>query len=112
MTQTKRHATIGVRVRRDLWTRFNVEAQALGVSLGTYVRRRLEEQDRLAENLDILRAAVERGAVNNPPQAAALPPLLEGAIVELLLLLRQIAGPQKAIIAQKEVERRGLSSWR
>ncbi len=105
-------ATIGVRVGRELWTRFNVEAQALGVSLGTYVRRRLEEQERLAANLDVLRAAVERGAANAPPSTAALPPLLESAIVELLLLLRQIAGPQKSLIAQKEVERRGLASWR
>ena len=105
-------ATIGVRVGRDLWTRFNVEAQALGVSLGTYVRRRLEEQDRFAANLDVLRAAIERGAANAPPQASALPPLLEGAIVELLLLLRQIAGPQKSLIAQKEVERRGLPTWK
>ena len=105
-------ATIGVRVGRDLWTRFSIEAQALGVSLGTYVRRRLEEQDRFAANLDVLRAAFERGAANVPPQASALPPLLEGAIVELLLLLRQIAGPQKSLIAQKEVERRGLPTWR
>ncbi len=105
-------ATIGVRVGRDLWTRFNVEAQALGVSLGTYVRRRLEEQDRLAANLDVLRAAVERGAATAAPPATGFPPLLEGAIVELLLLLRQIAGPQKSLIAQKEVERRGLPSWR
>ena len=107
----KNTATIGVRVRRDLWTRFNVEAQALGVSVGTYVRRRLEDDESLTAKLDVVRAAVERGTKASAP-AAALPPLLEGAIVELLLLLRQIAGPQKALIAQKEIERRGLPAWR
>ena len=105
-------ATIGVRVGRDLWTRFSAEAQALGVSLGTYVRRRLEEQESSAVHLEVLRAALERGAASAPAPAATLPPLLEAAIVEALLLLRQIAGPQKTTIAQKEVERRGLGTWR
>lgn len=107
----KNTATIGVRVGRDLWTRFNVEAQALGVSVGTYVRRRLEDEESLTARLDVIRAAVERGA-KAPAPAAALPPLVEGAIVELLLLLRQMAGPQKALMAQKEVERRSLPAWR
>jgi hypothetical protein len=104
-------ATIGVRVGRDLWTRFNVEAQALGVSLGTYVRRRLEEQDHVAAQLEALRAAIAQGPAASVPPSPS-PPLIEGAIVELLLLLRQIAGPQKALLAQKEVERRGLPTWR
>ena len=35
-----------------------------------------------------------------------------GVAIEQLLLLRTIAGPQNATIVQKEVERRGLETWR
>jgi len=105
-------ATVGVRLRGDVWARYSAEAQALGVSMGTYLRRRLEEQDSVAASLDALRAAVERAALVAAPVAAALPPRLEGAIVELLLLLHSIAGPQKAAMVQAEVARRGLETWR
>jgi uncharacterized protein len=37
-------ATVGVRPRGDVWTRYSAEAQALGVSMGTYLRRRLESR--------------------------------------------------------------------
>jgi hypothetical protein len=105
-------ATAAVRLRSDVWTRYSAEAQALGVSMGTYLRRRLEEQDRLAAEFAALRAAVERSEPARALVAPDLPAILVGAIVEVLLLLRSLVGPQKAAVAQKEVERRGLEMWR
>lgn len=101
--------TVGVRLRSDAWARYSAEAQALGVSMGAYLRRRLEEQDEIAASLDALRAAVERAALVAP--TAALPPRLEGTMVELLLLLRSIANPQKTAMVHAEVMRRGLESF-
>jgi hypothetical protein len=103
-------ATVGVRLRGDVWARYSAEAQAAGVPLGTYLRRRLEEQDGIAASLDALRTAVERAALVAPPPTV-LPPQLEGTIVELLLLLRSIAYPQKTAMVHAEVTRRGLETW-
>jgi hypothetical protein len=102
-------ATVGVRLRGDVWARYSAEAQALGVSMGrTYLRRRLEEQDRIAASLDALRAAFAAMAV---PQAATLPPQIQGTLVELLYLLRTIAGPQNTRMVHSEVTRLGLEAW-
>jgi hypothetical protein len=103
---------VSVRLSSDAWTRYSAEAQARGVALGTYLRQRLEEQDRLVAELAI-RAAAEQGASTREPAAAASASASDsGTLVEVLLLLRSLAGPQKSAVAQKEVERRGLSSWR
>ena len=105
-------ATVGVRLRNDVWSRYSAEAQAHGVPLSSYLRQRLEREDQFEGELAALRRAVERSA---PPPASATPapaPLPAGALVEVLLLLRSLVGPQKATVAQKEVERRGLETWR
>jgi hypothetical protein len=102
---------VSVRLSSDAWTRYSAEAQARGVALGTYLRQRLEEQDRLVAELAI-RAAAEQGASSREPTASSVSATDSGTLVELLLLLRSLAGPQRSAVAQKEVERRGLSSWR
>lgn len=102
---------VSVRLSRDAWTRYSAEAQTRGVALGTYLRQRLEEQDRLVAELAI-RAAVEQAASDREPTESPASGSDSGTLVEVLLLLRSIAGPQKSAVAQKEVERRGLSSWR
>src|SRR5690349_6213558 len=101
-------ATVGVRLRGDVWARYSAEAQALGISMGTYLRRRLEEQDRVAAELAALRAAIDRGAQPARSSVATSSPATPGAIVEVLLLLRSLVGPQKSALVQKELERRGL----
>jgi hypothetical protein len=102
---------VSVRLSSDAWTRYSAEAQTRGVALGTYLRQRLEEQDRLVAELAI-RAATEQGASSREPPASTASRSDSGTLVEVLLLLRSLAGPQKSAVAQKEVERRGLSSWR
>lgn len=102
---------VSVRLSSDSWTRYSAEAQTRGVALGTYLRQRLEEQDRLVAELAI-RAATEQGASSREPPTPTTSTSDSGTLVEVLLLLRSLAGPQKSAVAQKEVERRGLSSWR
>ena len=94
----------------DAWTRYSIEAQGRRIALATYLRQRLEEQDRLVAEL-ALRAATEQSAAAGEQPAGAAPASDSGTIVEVLLLLRSIAGPQKSAVARKEVERRGLASW-
>lgn len=102
-------ATVGVRLKGDVWIRYSAEAQAQGMPLGSYLRRRLEEQDSLAGELAALRHTMERALAALAYGGTRAPP--DGTLVEVLLLLRSIAGPQKAAVAQKEVERRGLETW-
>ncbi len=39
-------ATVGVRLGGDVWARYSAEAQALGVSMGTYLRQRARRASR------------------------------------------------------------------
>ncbi len=102
---------VGLRLRREVWARYSAAAQGLGIPLGTYLRQRLDEKDRLDEQLAALRAEVERRSTLEP-SAAGTPAFAPGLLVELLLMLRMAVGPQNATVARKEVERRGLETWR
>jgi hypothetical protein len=106
MSSTK----VNVRLSTDAWTRYSAEAQARRVALATYLRQRLEHEDRLIAELAI-RAAAEQDAAARDQPATDGPSTDSGTLVEVLLLLRSIAGPQKSAMVHKEVERLGLSSW-
>jgi hypothetical protein len=101
---------VGLRLSRESWERHSAAAERLGVPLSTYLRQQLDEQDHLADEVAALRAELER---RTPGPATGgngtIPP---GVAIEQLLLLRTLAGPQKANVVQKEVERRGLETWR
>jgi hypothetical protein len=103
---------VSVRLSGGAWTRYSKEAQAKGMALATYLRRHLEEQDRMLAEIAALRATLEQSTPVAAPAANATPSIGAGALVEVLLLLRSLVGPQKATVAQKEVERRGLETWR
>ncbi|HET9596262.1 MAG TPA: hypothetical protein VFP65_11810 [Anaeromyxobacteraceae bacterium] len=94
---------VGIRMERGVWERHSAAAQSLGVPLSVYLRRRLEEQERMAVALAEVQASLERSAA-----AAAAE---RGLLVEMLLILRQLAGPQRSVVAQREVERQGLELW-
>ena len=102
--------TVYCRLSREIWARYSAEAAAQDVPLGTHVRRRLEEHHDLLDELAALRLAVERAPTS--PAATREPSISPGALLEILLLLRSLVSPQKAAVAQKEVERRGLEIWR
>ena len=104
--------SVSFRLENDVWARYATAAQTEGLTLATYLRRRLEQQDRLESELASLRRAVEHTTRGGSPTAGSKGSIASGALVEILLLLRSLAGPQKAAVAQKEVERRGLETWR
>ncbi|HTP30355.1 MAG TPA: hypothetical protein VMK12_32455 [Anaeromyxobacteraceae bacterium] len=108
-----------LRLNGYAWARYSAEAGSKGVSLAVHLRTRLEQQDELLGEISALRRAIERVAANaaeeeSPVKQPVTPeqPVTPGALVEILLLLRTVVGPQRAIIAQKEVERRGLEIWK
>ncbi len=101
---------VSFRLENELWTRYSAAAQAQGLPLATYLRRRLGQEDERESELASLRRAVEL-AMSNPADPGT-PAITPGALVEMLLLLRSLVTPQKAAIAQKEVERRGFEIWR
>jgi hypothetical protein len=106
---------VAFRLRREAWTRYSMEAQQRGVALGTYLRQRLEEQDRMIAELSVRGAAAQNATQRDEPRDEPrnrTPPVELGTLVEVLFLLRTVAGPQKTAMVQKEVERRGLASWR
>ena len=99
---------VGLRLSREAWERHSAAAERLGIPLSTYLRQRIDEQDRLADEVAALRAELERRAPANGSNGT-IPP---GVAIEQLLLLRILAGPQKANVVHKEVERCGLETWR
>ena len=97
---------ISIRLSHDAWKRYSAQAEIHDLPLGTYLRRRLELQDQaLATDLDL------RAHPTTPPEpesGTTSPAAVRGTLVEILLLLRSIAGPQWSGIVRKEVERQGL----
>ena len=80
--------TVAFRLKPEVWARYSDLAQHSGVSLGAYMRERLEELDRLEAEVARLRTVLE-SAVQRPATEAghtqSVPP---GAFLEMLLLLR------------------------
>ena len=100
---------VSFRLSRDAWERYSDEAQALGVALGTYLRNRLEHVDRfLASELALRAGPAQATAAPAPAGPAPLPP---SVLLELLLVVRQLASPEKVGIAQGELRRLGLDVW-
>jgi hypothetical protein len=107
----KKSVPIPIRLDPEVWERYSAEASALDMGLSTYLRQRLQKSDELLGELAALRRAVERATATVAAPAPAAPAVSPGTLIEILLLLRSLVGPQKATVAQKEVERRGYESW-
>jgi hypothetical protein len=101
---------VGVRLCSEAWTRHAAAAQTLGLPLSVYLRQRLDEQDRTAAAVAELQASIERRVTAEVSSRGPSQP--RGILIEILLLLRVIAGPQRVAYVQKEVERRGIEVWR
>jgi len=94
------------------------EAARQGKALATYLRERLEAQDdeqarsaalraELANGMAELRGIVERGGSSATGDSTGDPRIL----LELLILMRAIAGPEKLKMAHAELKRQGLKHW-
>jgi hypothetical protein len=105
-----RSTHVSVRLSHGAWTRYSAQAEAHDLALGTYLRRRLEQQDEFLESELALRSKV---STPDPPETAAGPkcPVPIGLLVEMLFMLRQIVSPQNSRMAYSEVKRLGLETW-
>ncbi len=107
-----RSTRVHFRLNDQVFIRYSSQAQSQDMALGSYLRWRLEQQDQfLSAEAAMLKRSVAQASIAGPAEGAT-PSLPPGLFVEVLLLLRSLVGPQKANVAQKEVERRGLETWR
>ncbi len=86
---------------------------AAELPLSTYLRNRLEREDAVLDELQLLRRAVERMKDQAPgePQGSNGLQGMDGVLLEMLLTLRQLGGA-KNDLAQKEIARQGYEVWR
>ncbi|VVP61483.1 hypothetical protein PS874_06260 [Pseudomonas fluorescens] len=91
---------------------YEAQAMAAELPLSTYLRNRLERDDVLLEEVQMLRRAVERLADRAPgtEKSTAGGGDMTAVLLEMLLTLRQLGGA-KSGLAQKELERQGITLW-
>ena len=93
------------RLSHEAWVRYSSQAQTHEMALGSYLRLRLEHQDEfLAGELAKLKLAAQPAPAARPDHDP-----LSGTLLQMLILLRMLVGPEKTRIAGKEAERRGLT---
>lgn len=99
---------VTIRLTDEAWARYSALAETRGVALSTFLRERLEQQDEYLASELALRA---RPAAS-PPATPPAPTVPASVHLEMLLILRQIASPQKVDIARGELRRLGLESFK
>jgi hypothetical protein len=117
--------SIKVRLREGQALVYAAQAEQRGVGIAAYIRDRLDQADRIDEELASIRAAmidmgetidelrdqlVERSVA--PVQDRQATGELNATQVESLLLLRAISDPQTRNMVSAEVERQGLKLFR
>lgn len=106
-----------VRLTPEKHALYEAAAAHSGKPLSTYLRERLEEADKVAEELFALRRSVA-GLHNKIEDLAEIAPSVEAARedvsspqVEALMLLRAIAGTERIKVVHGELRRLGLPIW-
>jgi hypothetical protein len=109
---------IKLRLTVEQRRQYEDEATARNMELGPYIRHRLDQADRVADQLAALRNVVEDRFLEqeNPAGAgdthrAGLGPADAGMMVEMLLLLRSVVAGDKLQIVHGELRRQGLPVW-
>lgn len=108
---------VQLRLSPDQRMIYEDEAARQGKALATYLRERLEAQDNkqarsaalrteLANGMAELRGILERRDIT--PTGVICEP---SVMLELLLLLRSLAGPDRLKMTHAELKRQGLSVW-
>ncbi|NAP32572.1 hypothetical protein [Pseudomonas syringae] len=91
---------------------YEAQAAAAELPLSTFLRNRLEREDLLLDEIQMLRRALERVADNQegPPKDTVNTAETMPVLLEILLTMRQLGG-QKTVLAQKELQRQGINIW-
>jgi hypothetical protein len=118
--------SIKVRLREGQALVYAAEAESRGIGLAAFIRDRLDQTDRVADELASIRAAMidmgetidelrDQERVSAAPataQASDGAGAMDAVKLETLLLLRAIAGPQDLGMVMAEVERQGFTPWK
>lgn len=109
---------IKLRLNQDKRYQYEEEAAARGLSLPAYLRMRLEEGDRINENLASLRIMMLDGfssiesALNNGKHSQVSDKRFDyGLMVEAVLSLRTILKPMDMKMIHSELKRQGIGVW-
>lgn len=113
---------IQIRLSAEKQAIYEDEAARLNKPLATYLRERLESGDRDRAELDTLRRELTAGlceirdAIEADPSRAQSQPspvgqIDDGLLLEILLMLREIGGPERMKRTQAEIIRQGLQIW-
>ena len=85
---------------------YEAEAAAKNMPLRTYLRQRLEKEDIILEELIALRKFMKDDGSDEGQTSST------NVMLEILLLLRQIAQPKHVHLAHQELKRLGLEAWK
>lgn len=113
---------IKLRLSPDKQLAYEDEAARQGIALSTYLRGRLDALDadqarnealraELANGMAELRGIVERGGNAAPGDTSGGTSGDTSMMLELLILMRAVAGPDKIKMAHAELKRQGLKYW-
>lgn len=118
--------SIKVRLREGQALVYAAEAESRGIGLAAFIRERLDQTDRVADELASIRAAMidmgetmdelrDRGTdrqADAPSQDGEGSDEAKAIQIETLLLLRSLTGGQKLTMVMAEVERLGFTPWK
>lgn len=118
--------SIKVRLREGQALVYAAEAESRGIGLASFIRDRLDQTDRVEEELASTRAAMidmgetldelrdQRADTGNSASAPVQPePAIPNAAqIETLMLLREFATPQQRRLVWGELDRQEIKPWR
>ena len=118
--------SIKVRLREGQALVYAAQAEQRGVGIAAFIRDRLDQTDRVEEELASIRAAMidmgetldelrDRLADTGNSASAQVQPELaipNAAQIETLMLLRAIASPEKMRMIRAELDRQRIEPWR
>ena len=94
---------INIRLSAEKRSLYETEAAHKGQSLGVYLRERLEKSEDSSQDLQYLREFLE-----NIPKSSSHE---HGILLEILLLLRYMAGTERLYLVRKELNRQNIPVW-
>lgn len=96
---------INIRLAPAEQAKYEAQAASQNLPLRTYLRQKLAYSDNILEEITALKGMVKTEPANNLESQEL------GILLELLLLLRQLAQPKQVQLAQQEVKRLKLPVW-
>lgn len=113
---------IQIRLSAEQQAIYEDEAARLNKPLATYLRERLDSGDRDRAELDMLRQELSTGlceirkviedhCAGTQTQPTSIMHTSDGVLLEILLMLREIGGPERMRRTQAELKRQDFEVW-